>query len=811
MRGIWQDVRFAARVLVKNRWFTVAAVVALALGIGANSAVFTLVNAVLLRGLPFDRPEEIVALYTREARGREFGVSLEDFEDFRRASKTIPTMALAFGANFSISGDDKTPEYYPGTYMSATAFQIAGEKPIIGRVFTPEDDRLGAPPVAVLGYTVWKTRYGGDENVLGRTIRVQALDAVVVGVMRDGMKFPFNSELWLPEKQIPPALRAQGRAVRNYMVFGRLAGRTTVEQARAEMTNISRELSRQFPASNKDMTAAVSPFVDRVAGGPIRLMFWSLMGAVAFVLLIACSNVANLLLAQAADRAREVGVRVALGATRWRIIRQLLVESVMLSVISGLVGLWLAQFGIKWFDAAVTGVGKPYWMVFTMDARVFAFFAAVSIATGILFGLVPAMHISKTNLNEVLKEGGRTGAGGTRTRRWASALVVAQVTLTLVLLAGAGFMMRSFLVLYRMDYGVNTDRLLTMSLTMPARKYPSVSDRSAFMKKVDERLAANGAIEYATTASNLPVGFGYGRLLAIEGRTLPGEKPPNVTTVTAGPHYFETIGLRLQRGRALADADGVSQQSAVINRRLADMYFQGQDPIGQRIKLTEEFPTGPQSGWFTIVGVSPTVRQSSMQQLDPDPVVYIPHLELPGLARTAFLIVRTRGDAGKATALVRDELRALDPDMPLYNIRTMEEQLALQRWPYRVFGAMFATFALIALLLSAVGLYAVTAYSVTQRTQEIGVRMALGAGPKAIRWLILRRALVQLSIGLTLGLAGAFGVGRLLRSMIVQISTADPATLTTIVAVLVAVAIAACVWPARRATRLDPVVALRYE
>jgi putative ABC transport system permease protein len=281
--------------------------------------------------------------------------------------------------------------------------------------------------------------------------------------------------------------------------------------------------------------------------------------------------------------------------------------------------------------------------------------------------------------------------------------------------------------------------------------------------------------------------------------------------VSTGPRYFDTIGVRLLRGRALTESDGVSQQSAVINRRLADMYFPGEDPIGNRIRLTEEFPTGPQSDWATIVGVSPTIRQSGVEKPDPDPVAYVPHLESPAMSPVAILLVRTRSDPAKATAAIRNEVRALDADLPLFNIRTLDEQLAQQRWLYRVFGSMFTVFALIALILSAVGLYAVTAYSVTQRTQEIGVRMALGAEPRAIRWLVLRRALIQLSIGLTIGLAGAFGVGRLLRSMIVQISTADPATLATIVAVLVTVAIAACVWPARRATRLDPVVALRYE
>jgi predicted permease len=810
VRDIWQDLRYAVRVLIKRRWYTLAAMTALALGIGANTAVFTLVNVVMLQGLPFEHSDRIVALGMHDARPRNYGVSSQDFDDWRRATRTIPDLSAAFGANLTFSGDDRAPEQYAGVYMNAGGFDITGAKPIIGRLFTADDDRVGAPGVVVLSNDIWKNRYGSDPSVLGKNVRVQALDVTIIGVMPPNMKFPFNTEAWIPLAQLPPAVVNLGRGNRQLFVFGRLADGVTLEQARSEFTTVSRELARQYPNTNKEMTATVDLFLDRVLGGPIKLMFWSLMGAVVFVLLIACSNVANLLLAQAADRAREIGVRVALGATRWRIVRQLLVESVLLSLVSGIAGLGLAQLGIKWFDLETQGVGKPYWMIFRMDPRAFAFFVGVSVLSGILFGLMPALHISKTNLIEVLKEGGRSG-GGMRSRRWAGALVVTQVTLTLVLLAGAGFMMRSFLVLYRMDTGFDSSRLLTMQMLMPARKYVTPADRVAFLKRVDERISSAAAVESATTVSNWPFGGGAPRLLAVEGRTLPGNRAPSITVVSTGPRYFDTLGVRLIRGRALSDADAVSQQSVVVNRRLADMYFQGDDPIGRRIRLTEEFPTGPQTDWFTIVGISPNIRQGNVQQTDPEPVAYVPHVELPGLGRSVALLVRTRVEPAKATAAMREEVRAVDADMPLFNVRTMDEQLAQLRWPYRVFGAMFTTFAVIALILSAVGLYAVTAYSVTQRTQEIGLRMALGAEPGSIRWLILRRALIQLAIGLTVGVAGAFGVGRLLQSMLVQIPTADPVTLTTIVAILLAIAIAACLVPSRRATRLDPAIALRYE
>jgi predicted permease len=542
------------------------------------------------------------------------------------------------------------------------------------------------------------------------------------------------------------------------------------------------------------------------------------MGAVAFVLLIACANVANLLLARASSRAREVGVRVSLGATRGRIVRQLLVESVLLAWISGVAGLGLSVLGIRWFDSTTQNIGRPYYMVFDMDASVFAFLAAVCVATGIVFGLAPAIHISKTNVNEVLKEGGRSGSGF-RTRRWAAGLIVGELTLTLVLLAGAGFMMRSFLALYTIDFGIDTSQLLTMQLRMAPRQYPTVEGRAALLRKIDDHLATVGAIPAASTTTNLPLGFGIPLQMTVDGRSATdGDVPPTVTLLSVGTRYFDALGLNALRGRMLAESDGSpGQDNVVINQRLATMFFGNEDPLGKRIQLKADFPGGalpPGATPFpplTIIGVVPTVRQSSFQQTDPDPVVYIPHAANGLLGYDAMLIVRAPGEPGRLASLIREEMRALDPDMPLYNIRSLDEFLAERRWSARTFGSMFAIFAFIALVLSAVGLYAVTAYSVTQRTQEIGVRMALGAQPSHVSWLILRRGLIQVAIGVALGLAGALGVGRVLSSILIQTTPSDPTTLTGIVVVLVSVAIVACLWPARRATRVDPLAALKYE
>ena len=814
MQSLLQDLRFAARRLVKDRWFTVASIVALALGIGANSAVFTLVNAVLLRGLPLDNADRIMWIDSRDQRGRGIGVSFQDYEDWRAASRTFNGMTLVQNGTLIISGDEPLPESYPGGFISANAFDVIGVKAQLGRGFVAADDKEGAPAVALISGGIWKSRYASDPAVIGKSVRVNTIPATIVGVMPDGFKWPFQSEVWMPMSQRSPVFRLP-RQGRSFMVYGRLADGATVEQARSEMKNIAAQLANQYQDSNKDLTAQVTPFLDFVIGPQIKTMFWALMGAVAFVLLIACSNVANLLLARAADRSREVAVRVALGASRWRVVRQLLVESVLLALVSGIVGLGLGYMGIQWFDGESQNIGRPYWMTFDMDARVFAFFAVVCVATGIIFGLAPALHISKTNVNEIMKEGGRSGSGGVRARRWTAALMVAELTLTLVLLAGAGFMMRSFVNLYQLEIGVDTSKMLTMGFILPTRKYTSMQSRIDFMQRMEERLNANGTIAGASTASNQPLGGGSNRQLEIDGKPLPaGEKPRTALMLAIGARYFDAVGVKLLRGRTYDYSEGTpGKEVVVVNQRLATKYFGNQDPVGQRIRLVEDNPNAPKYAWATVVGVTPNIRQRNGGQGDPepDPVVYIPHSQNTGIVGLGNVLVRARGNPAEVMPVVRKEIFALDPDLSLANMRTLDASLAQQRWFPRVFGIMFTVFAGIAIVLAAVGLFAVTAYSVTQRVQEIGIRMALGAQAKQVSWLILRRGLVQLTIGLALGLAGALGVGRLLQSMLFQTGSADPITLISISILLIVIAVTACLWPAWQATRLNPVTALRYE
>jgi len=818
--GLWRDVEFAIRLLIKDKWFTTVAAIALALGIGVNATVFTFVNAVLIRGLPFDDPDRIFALNSFDpVRTRDLGVSYLDFKDWSAATRTFNGLAAFSGVTMNVSDEGRTPERFSGTHISGNAFSLLGQAPMLGRAFLPEDDRPGAASVVLLGGGVWKNRYGSDPSVVGRTIRVNDVPSVVIGVMPEGFKFPMNADLWQPLATIAN-LESQKRNARGLNVFGRLAPDVSYEQARAEMLAIGQRLAQDYPDTNKDVQPKVQTFNERVNGGPIRAVFLSLMGAVAFVLLIACANVANLLLARSAHRAREISVRVSLGASRWRIVRQLLVESILLAIIGGLLGLALANVGIRLFDAATQDVGKPYWIEFTMDGWVFTYLAAICLGTGILFGLAPALHIAKTDVNEVLKEGGRSGSAGIRVRRWSGALVVAELALTLALLAGAGFMIRNFLTHYRMDLGIDTSHLLAASLALPERKYPGIEERLAFYDRLEERLRGNPRIRSVSIVSNVPLQGGFSRRLEVDGRPLaPGEQTPTVTMLTVDPQYFATLGLSLLRGRAFTQLDGApGQENAIINTRFAQMHFANEDPIGRRIVLSIDLAGGapppagiPVSLTATIVGIAPNVRQRDISAPETDPVVYLPFRTDPRGFMT--LLARSDGDPNSLAPILREEMRAVDPDLPLFGIRTMDQNLAQQRWPFRIFGTMFAIFAGIALMLSAVGLYAVTAYSVTQRTPEIGVRMALGAQSTQVMGLFLRRALVQLGIGLTLGIAGAFGVGKIFESanLLVQTTARDPVTIGSIAALLAAVALAACIMPARRATVLDPLVALRHE
>ena len=806
------NLKYAIRMLIKDPWFTFVAVLALGLGIGVNSTVFTFVNAVLLRGLPFADGDQIVHINSRNmTEGNGLGVSYADYQDWRAQTKSFDSLAGYQGLTANISDSGHPPERASGTRVTANAFGVIGERPVRGRDFGKEDERKGAEPVALLGHGLWKTRYGSDPNIIGRSIKINEIPTTVIGVMAEGMRFPSNADLWIP---LVPDAEMERRDARGMNLFGRLRPGVKLAQAQTELTGIAKALEQQYPDTNTAVGVEVMTFNRRFNGGPIRVVFLALMGAVGFVLLIACANVSNLLLSRSARRSREIALRIALGASRGRVIRQLLLESTLLAFLGGVLGLVLSLVGVRLFDMAVADVGKPYWIRFTMDATVFAFLVAVCFATGLIFGIVPALQVSKTNLNDILKEGGRGNAGGRRARWLASSMVVAELALTIVLLAGAGLMIRSFLKLYALDIGVDTGRMLTMRLSLAEQKYPTPEQRRLFYEALLPRLSAVPGIAAASITSAPPTAGAGPRQLEIEGRApVDPNKLPEVTTMFVSEDYFDTLGVTMRQGRALRDADGnAGSEAVVVNARFASQLFPAEDVIGKRIRL-KPGGRGPdaqqQKPWLTIVGVAPNVRQRNVQDVDPDAVAYVSYrLEPPN--GTAILI-RSLGDPASLTSAIREAVQATDPDQPVFNVKTMDQLFAQDRWPYRVFGTMFTIFAIIALVLASVGIYAVTAYSVTQRTQEIGVRMALGAQSRQVSWLILRQGLVQLALGLTLGTAGALATAPVLATLLVQIKPHDPVTLVGIGLVFTAVTICACLIPARRATRLDPLAALRVE
>ncbi|MEP6783081.1 MAG: ABC transporter permease, partial [Acidobacteriota bacterium] len=505
--GLWEDIRFAGRLLLKDKWFSLVAVIALALGIGVNATVFTFVNAVLIRGLPIADPDRTMAVDSFDrVRNRGNNVSYLDYRDWKDNAKSFDAFGAYDGSLANLSDEGQPPERYNGSHVTANTFSVLGAHPVIGRDFVAQDDVRGAQSVALIGFKVWLNRYGKNPSVIGRTVRINDVPTTIIGVLPEGFQFPFNTDVWVPLHQIN-GLEEQKRNSRN--LFGHLGPGVSRAQAQSELINISKSLESANPDTNKNIQARLQTFNEQQNGGPIRTVFLSLMGAVACVLLIACANVANLLLSRATNRAREISVRVSLGASRWRVVRQLLVESVLLSTIAGLGGLGIAAIGIRLFDRATADVGRPYWIQFTMDGTVFLFFAVVCLGTGIVFGLAPALHASKTDVNEILKEGGRSGSAGVRARRMTGVLMIAELVLTVVLLAGAGFMMRNFVTMYRLDLGVDTSKLLTMSLALPDRKYPALEQRLAFYERLEERLKSNPKIENVTVTSNIPLQGGF--------------------------------------------------------------------------------------------------------------------------------------------------------------------------------------------------------------------------------------------------------------------------------------------------------------
>ncbi len=790
----------------KNPFFTSAIVLTLALGIGVNTTIFSLVNAVLLKPLPFPGGERLVTVNnTNPGRGQRVArTSLPDFSDFRAQAKSFEALEAFTLGSVTISEQANPPERYSGARMSAGMFEMLRVKPALGRLFTEAEARYGATDVLLIGYSVWRDRYAKDPAILGRNVRVNGDPFTIIGVMPEGLKFPMDENLWLPLKPTPQLERRDDRRL---MLIGIRRKGVNLAEAHADLDVIARRLEREYPDSNKGYGIIVRTFHETFNGGSIKLVFLLMLGAVGFVLLIACANVANMLLSRAMARRREMSIRAALGAGRWRVARQLLVESVLLSLAGGLLGLALARWGIEGFSYAVSTVGKPYWIDFTMDYVVFGYFAAVCLAAGVLFGLAPALRASRIDLNEALKEGSRD-SGSARAGFLSSALVVFQFTLAVVLLTGAGLLMRSFLEHQDTYREVPAGKILSTSLALPEQKYPKLEDRQRFFERLLPRLKSLPGAEGAAIVTQLPGSGGPGWRFEAEGHPIADpEKRPVTMGVEVSEDYLKLINVSLLRGRMFEESDGLPGKEAVIvSQRLASRFWQNQDAAGKRIRFFRDNQPGP---WITITGVCPDMNQGDPNEFDSELTVFVPYRQ-QGDARVS-LVIRAAGDPAPLATAVRKEVQAIDEDMPLFRVMTLAEYFKMRRWQYNVFGTVFMIFAGIALAMAAIGVYAVIAQSTNRRTREIGVRMALGAGRSQVLGLVLGKGMLQVGLGVVLGLAASYGVSRLMSGLLFNVSATDVPTFFGVSAVLTAAGLLACLLPARRAASLDPVKALRYE
>jgi putative ABC transport system permease protein len=813
-----QDLRFAVRLLVKDRRFTIAASLALGLGMAVNNSVFAIINTALLRDLPFDEPDRLVRLTTLNARGNQSGVSYPDFLDWRQSLASLSGVAASTDGPVNLSDDRHPAERLRGSFASAETFDVLGRQPIVGRGFRAEDELPGATPVVILGYRLWATRYLSDPSIVGQTIRINETPTTVVGVMPDGFKFPLIAQIWQPLTQAPGVTRST-RDTRRLSIVGRLAGGATLEQARAELNAIAATLAQAHPKTNANVTTAIQWLRDGTGGRALTSILLTLMGMVAIVLLIACFNVASLLLARSVTRSREIAIRAAVGASRSRIVRQLLIECVLLASVAAVISMMLSTYGARLlatgFAIHEPGLAledtAPYWVDLTRNGAAYAFIGFTCLVASLAFGLLPALQIARTDVNALLKEGGRAGTSSSR-RRWTGGFIVAQLVLTLVLLTGAGLIWRSFLSHYHADFGIDTRDIVTMRVTASGPEYAGDEQKRVFLARLEERLGTAHGLRSAAITTAVPfIAPGDERPIVIDGRPpSSGAEPPTVWSVAVGRQFFETLKLPVVRGRALTETDSqTGQPGAVINERLAGLFFGDRDPIGQRIRLEGSTAAAPSSPWFTIVGVAKTLP-GIVGDNAPNPVVYVPvPNERP--APSTISVIASGETVAVVAGAVRDQVRALDPDVPVYAIEPLDTWVARGRSGQRLLGTWFAILAAIALVLASVGLYALTSHSVAERTREIGVRLALGASRSRVRWLFLRRTVVHLALALTIGLGLALNIGKLFQMFLRQVSPRDVVTVTSVIIGLVLVSVAASLLAVRRATRVDPIVALRSE
>ena len=807
MNKLVQDLRYATRTLVKKPGFVLVAIVTLALGIGGSTAIFTVVNSALLRGLPYRSSNELYHLWERtpqkEFNKREF--SYPDYQDYQQNS-VFTGLAGYTGAGAILSGSGE-PESVPAARASANFFSVLGVDPVVGRTFQEGEDKPGGPKVTVLTYGLWQRKFGGDPGVVGKSLTINGDSYTVIGVLPQTFQFALRpADLWLPYQPTPSQLSRRFMLGTNLM--GRLKPGVSVNQAQSELTVIASRIEQQFKDSHAGTVATLVPLQEEVVGN-VRPILFVLLAAVGFVLLIACANVASLLLTRSLARQKEVAVRSALGASRWRVIRQLLTESLLLSVVGGAAGLLIAYWGTPALVAALPQSqlnAMPFLKSVQIDRSILLFSFGLSLLTGLVFGLAPALQSSRLDLNEVLKEGGRNTSAGVG-YRLRSAMVISEIALAVVLLIGAGLMMKSLFRLLQTNVGFKTDNLLTMTIVLPATKYTEDSQCIAFNDQLNERVQALPGVSGTGTVNILPLNGGNTTRFNVEGDPVPPpgqEVEANIRTVN--DTYFQTLGVPLLAGRMFDQSDKTDGQGVVIiGKSVADKIFPGRDPVGRKIKYSAIEAPGD-----LIVGVVGDVKITGLDQAI-KPVLYYPFRQ--SASTFTNLVVRTKGDPSVLASAVRGEVRNIEPGAAILNVNSMDEMISqtpasfMRRFP----ALLISIFAAVALLLASIGIYGVVSYSVSQQTHFIGIRMALGASPSDILKMVMKQGFVLALLGVGIGVTAAFGLMRLLRDLLFEVKTTDVTTFVFVSAVLFVVALLACFLPARRATKVDPLVALRYE